>query len=275
KKEMKLAMAEATAAFQRRTFYYTESLAGMGTYQINLVNRKTLFCDNLYALYGLKPQSVPASIQLFSHYIHAEDRERVLEAYKKAYHEGDTPELEYRIIRKDGKLRSFRERSKVMLNNLQEMVIVGAVQDVTAYTTLSETLQLNKTESDRQVLLQGFGEAVVNFGTWIHYLDKGEHLWSDHMYRILGLKPGNTGLTQKFLTSLMQPDDKVKFENEVNLVVSDGRERALEFRLVVNGQVKYMKAGLTLRSTDERRLMITTLQNITASKELYDNLLER
>jgi len=273
--EAQLALAEATAAFQRRTFFYTESLAGMGTYQINLTNHKTLFCDNLYALYGLKPQSVPAGILLFSHYIHADDRQRVLEAYRKAYHAGDTQELEYRIVRKDGKLRSLRERSKVMLNHLQETLIVGAVQDVTAHSTLSEMLQLQKLESDRQVLLQGLGEVMVNFGTWIHHLDKEEHHWSDQMYRIFGLKPGAAGASQNLLTRLMHPDDKVRFDNDTNLCINDSRERMVEFHLVVNGQLRYLRANLSFRNTDEGRMMITTVQNITEFTETHQNLTER
>ncbi len=273
--EAQLALGEATAAFQRRTFFYTESLAGMGTYQINLTNHKTLFCDNLYLLYGLKPQSLPAGIIPFSYYIHADDRERVLEAYKKAYLEGDTPEIEYRIVRKDGKLRWLRERSKVMLNYYQEKVIVGAVQDITAHSNLSETLQLQKLDSDRQLLLQGLGEATANFGTWIYHLDKEEHLWSDQMYRILGLKPAATGLSQHFLTRLMQPDDKVRFDIEAKLCINDGRDRVVEFNLVVNGQLRYLRANMTLRNTEAGRMMITTIQDITEFKETHHSLTEQ
>ncbi|HZH96689.1 MAG TPA: PAS domain S-box protein, partial [Flavisolibacter sp.] len=270
----RLKNAEVDAAFQRHVTNYSENTTATGHYHINLYTRKTIFSDNLYTLYGVKPQSIPASINIFSHYIHIDDRDYVLEAYRKAFYDQENMELEFRVVGKDGKLRHLREKSKMLVNDFNEMIMTGIVQDITVQKKLKDRIQAMKDKLLYIELAQSHDEEAGRQGTWIWNLDDGEMILSDNMYRLLGLKPGTIGITQKYFLKLLHTDDRNRFEAELNAVLKEGKEKQVDIRIVLNGQIRYIKSILKIQTQEDKHIFIAVMRDMTAETQLQQRVAE-
>ena len=74
--------------------------------------------------------------------VHPDDRDKVLEAYRRACDEGGGYSLEYRIIRGDGQLRWIREQTMTQQNDEGKTVqTIGVLQDITEHKQIEQSLR--------------------------------------------------------------------------------------------------------------------------------------
>ncbi|MFA5376257.1 MAG: PAS domain S-box protein [Dehalococcoidia bacterium] len=95
--------------------------------------RMQFFNDQVVTLTGYtEPELVAGTICSIEPLIHSEDRPRVVAAVEKAITEGGIFMVEYRLIHKDGSIRSFNERGRIIYGADNEpLYIDGMIQDVT------------------------------------------------------------------------------------------------------------------------------------------------
>jgi DNA-binding CsgD family transcriptional regulator len=101
---------------------------------------------------------------------------------------------------------------------------------------------------DRQFTLLRHGERIAGLGTWEWTISTGAFLWSDNVFRLFGLEPGEIEPSLEFLLSRIHPDDRARVTNalwamaagaselfdaehviELRIVRSDGTTTALRF----------------------------------------------
>jgi PAS domain-containing protein len=116
---------KALVQFQRQQALYDEQQINFGHWQVNLLTRKTVYSDQFYRIFGLKPNSLAPNISSFINYIHPEDRDKVEASYRQIIYEHAVPDLEYRIIRSDGKTRHILQKAKLLMLEQELMVSVS------------------------------------------------------------------------------------------------------------------------------------------------------
>jgi len=124
------------------------------------VDDDTLFwSDQVYRIFGVEPGQFEATYEAFLSFVHPDDRERVRDAVDAAL-DGTAPyDLEHRVVRPDGTVRTVRERAEVVRDDDGEAVAMnGTVQDVTERV-------------ERRRDLQAFREAVEHAGHSIYWTD--------------------------------------------------------------------------------------------------------
>jgi PAS domain S-box-containing protein len=261
-------------SFFRQQLVMDEQQANIAHWQVHLLTRKTVFSDNYYRIFGLKPNSLPAGFRHFTNYIHPEDRDLVAFANKKMIYEHVPPEIEYRIVRSDGKLRYMSQKAKLVTYG-NEMVIVGLIQDVTVQKMLEKKIaELSEKETIRNFTSQGM-EEMAGIASWVWEITTGEIAWSDNFYRVLGYKPHSIELSQKLLLAYIHPEDQKKFKDNQNLALGQNQETEFEFRLVHRGNIKYMKASFRVMQNKEANLFIGTIQDVTREALLQKQLQQR
>ncbi|HVG40597.1 MAG TPA: PAS domain S-box protein, partial [Chitinophagaceae bacterium] len=241
----------------------------------NLLTRKIFYSDNVYRLYGLKPASLPVSLNIFLNYVHTDDRELVSEATRKILQEHAPPDIEYRIQRQDGKLRYIRQRGKLMLYADSEMVMLVTLQDITA-----ETISKQKhTELKEFLSIQQFAyqqaEEMAGIGSWFWDLEGDKAIWSDSMYGLLGLKPTVMPLTLAVFKRYVYPDDHKLFSDHISQLQYDKKESRFQFRLLISGGVKYISASFKSMNHEGRELFFGTLQDVSQNNLLQQQLTQR
>jgi PAS domain S-box-containing protein len=89
-----------------------QEIAHLGSWELDIVNKKLIWSEEVYRIFGLKPQEFGATYTDFLNAIHPDDRAAVDAAYTSSLSEGkDTYEIDHRIIRKsNGEIRFVHEK---------------------------------------------------------------------------------------------------------------------------------------------------------------------
>ncbi|HYH13857.1 MAG TPA: PAS domain S-box protein, partial [Flavisolibacter sp.] len=261
--------------FHKQRLLFTESSSNSGFWQLNLTTKKFTPSDNFFRLHGLKPQAASASLNSFLNYVHPDDQLLVEGYYQTLRREHSANDIEYRIVRTDGKQRFLRQQAKSMIDDSGQLVLFGLIQDITIIKTLEEKLH-EKTE--RHQLNQyglSIGESLVNTGTWWWNQESGEQYWSDGMYQLLGYKPQSITITQHHVLKLVHPNYRKVFTDSLTLALHEEQESNFEITLSRSGEPLHLRAAFKLFRFEEKRIFIGVFQDITEERKLRQKLSER
>ena len=103
-------------------------------------------------------------------------------------------------------------------------------------------------------------------GTWELDITKNELLWTDENYRIFGLPPG-TALTYEIFLNCVLPEDREYVDTKWKAGMA-GEPYDIEHRLIVDGEVKWVREKAELEFDDEGNCIRGTgfTQDITERK---------
>src|SRR5581483_5720321 len=92
-----------------------ERSAGIGIWDTDLATAMSSGTEQFFRIMGLEPVAYPVPIETLRALRHPEDRERVVQGFRKALTDGsDSYEMEYRIRRPDGETRWIFGRGRVI-----------------------------------------------------------------------------------------------------------------------------------------------------------------
>jgi len=124
----------------------SQEIAHLGSWELDLASNKLTWSDEVYRIFGLKPQEFAATYKAFLDGVHPDDRAAVNDAYLNSLKEGrDSYEIEHKIVRKSsGEIRFVQEKCEHIRDKSSKIVrSVGMVQDITerkkAENELNET----------------------------------------------------------------------------------------------------------------------------------------
>jgi PAS domain S-box-containing protein len=91
-------------------------------------------------------------------------------------------------------------------------------------------------------------ERLANMGSWEFRPDQETWIWSDNMFRILGMEPQAFVPDRDSLYGYIHPDDLENFRDEVHRIAASGTPRPpFEYRLIrPDGGVRYMRASTAM-----------------------------
>jgi PAS domain S-box-containing protein len=139
-----------------------QEIAHLGSWELDIVNNQLKWSDEVYRIFGLKPQEFGATYTDFLNAIHSDDRAAVDAAYSSSLREGrDTYEIDHRIIRKsNGEIRFVHEKCEHFRNESGKIIrSVGMVHDVTEHK-MSE-LALRESEEKYRLLFDRMTEGFA------------------------------------------------------------------------------------------------------------------
>ncbi|MGB9941366.1 PAS domain S-box protein [Methanosarcina sp.] len=118
-----------------------QRIAHLGNWDRNLATGKLYWSDELYRIFGLKPQEFEMTYDIFLDYVHPEDRDYLDKAVKKALN-GGSFDINYRIVSANGEERVVHSQSEVVFNEKNTPVrIRGIIQDITEHIRAEERIQ--------------------------------------------------------------------------------------------------------------------------------------
>src|SRR5581483_3384602 len=113
-------------------------------------------------------------------------------------------------------------------------------------------------------------ERLARSGTWEWDLESDELLWSDNMYRLLGVQPGAVTPSPEYVLSRMHPADRDRVEHELEAARRTGRLPNVTYRVVwADGGVRWLRSFCELADSMDGRpgRMVGAVQDVT---ELVD-----
>jgi len=117
-----------------RLLEQTQSIAHLGSWELDVINNQLTWSNEVYRIFGLNPQEFPATYEAFLDAIHPDDRASVDSCYRNSVAEGkDYYEIEHRIVRKQNNEIRYLHEKCFHVKNESGVVIrsIGMVHDIT------------------------------------------------------------------------------------------------------------------------------------------------
>ncbi|WP_276275956.1 PAS domain-containing response regulator [Haloarcula regularis] len=136
-----------------------QQIAGLGSWTWDIETDVLYWSDQIYRIAGVGPDTWEPTYERFLELVHPDDRDAVTAAVDRTL-AGDSPyDIEHRIVRPDGEVRTVQERGELVREEDGEPVAMnGTVQDVT-----------DRVADQRD--LKAFREAVEHAGHSIYWTD--------------------------------------------------------------------------------------------------------
>lgn len=144
---------EALRASEQR-LKRAQEIAHLGSWELDLINNRLTWSDEVYRIFGLKPQQFAATYEAFLDHVHPDDRAAVNEAYSGSLRDNsDCYEIEHRIVRRDtGETRVVHEKCEHFRDATGRITLLtGMVHDITERKEAEEALRRLNTELEDRV----------------------------------------------------------------------------------------------------------------------------
>ena len=174
-------------------------------------------------------------------------------------------EIVIRVRAKDG---TWRWMSFVGTNLLEESFVDGIVingRDITDKKKDEEELRQSRQDLAR-------AQEIGQIGSWHLDIRRNILTWSEEHYRIFGVAKGTPLCYETFL-DIVHPDDRVYVAKQWEAAMR-GEPYDIEFRIVTNDQVKWLRGKAFVQFEDEGKPLsaIGIAQNITDRKKMEEKL---
>ena len=215
----------------------SQEIAHLGSWELDLVKDRLFWSDEVYQLFGLKPQEFGATYEAFLEGVHPDDRAAVDAAYSGSVKEGkDGYEIEHRIVRKStGEIRYVYEKCQHVKDGNGKIIrSVGMVHDITERKLAEEKLV------DAAVRYRTVADNTYNFEFWLS--PEGQFLYvSPSCERIYGYPPAEFVADPGLRRRVVHPDDLAAFDRHLVEVETERAQHEIEFRILhPNGTVRWI-----------------------------------
>lgn len=126
-----------------------QTLSKMGHWELDLINNSLYWSDEIYRIFGCKPQEFGATYDAFLNYIHPDDRELVNSAYLNHIQKREPYNIVHRIKLPGGEIKYVNERCKTDFDiNGKAIRSIGTVADITERIEFENELKKAKAHAE-------------------------------------------------------------------------------------------------------------------------------
>ncbi|MBO9701827.1 MAG: PAS domain-containing protein [Sporocytophaga sp.] len=129
-----------------------EEMANLGSYEFDIENKKNVWSDQLYRIYGYEPNEFELTEENQLKIIHPDDKEYAKRLFDKWIFQEDAFEYQFKFVRKDSTIGVGYGKVKVIKNENNRVIkVTGFVQDITERVKMLEQLKSLNTELETRV----------------------------------------------------------------------------------------------------------------------------
>jgi DNA-binding NarL/FixJ family response regulator len=98
---------------------------------------------------------------------------------------------------------------------------------------------------EQRLRLYEAAERVATLGSWDWRSDGDEQVWSDNLYRLFGVQPGEISPTREFVLAHTHPDDRERLGRYLESAHRNHGATPVEFRIMCPGRgIRYMRSTM-------------------------------
>jgi len=130
----------------------TQGVAHLGTWEWELTEPHARWSAELYRIYGLSPETYTPSYDNYLKMVHDDDRQRVIDATNRVFHEHVPYSHDERIFRPDGSMRYLHTWAHPVLDDAGKLIrLVGVCQDITDQKLAEEEVKALNADLEHRV----------------------------------------------------------------------------------------------------------------------------
>lgn len=180
------------------------------------------------------------------------------------------------IVQLSTALRSARDEARDSARVLQEQAMELELQteELEHQTQEAQTLSEELEEAHEELKLKSQSQlaeaqALARLGSWEWDIESNHITWSDEMYRLYGLEPGDGPIDYQRFQSLLHPDDRASADAAVRESLESGEPFTFDHRVIrADGQERIFSArGKVIRDEAGNPVrMLGTGQDVTEAR---------
>lgn len=187
---------------QRELLKRAETIAKMGHWYLDVADNNNFYwSDQIFDIFGLKPQDEEPSLEAAIATFHPDDQPVVTEHVRKAIEEGEDFQFRLRVLRSEDEIRhihvtgdcDFDEKGKTR-------ALFGVCQDIT--DLIEKEQQLHESQERLKLAVEG-----GNIGFWDWRIDTGRVAYSEGWASMLGYRVEELEPNIETWKKLSHPDD--------------------------------------------------------------------
>jgi PAS domain S-box-containing protein len=198
---------------------------------------QVLFVNRAYEkIWGRTAESLYADPRSWLEGVHLDDRQHVQEAVQKLPDGEPLDHLECRVVRPDGSISWVRLQAYPVADvQGHPYRIVATAHEFTKRKLAEEQLKRGETYLT-------MAQEMAQMGVWSWNPSSDDMFGSNEFYRIFGLDPAKTKLTRDVFLQSIHPEDRSRYELEINAAVTERRNWELDYRMLLSdGSSKYIQ----------------------------------
>ncbi len=251
-----------------------QEIAHLGNWELDFASNEFHWSDEMYRIFGLKPQKSKINYDTFLNYVHPDDRKHIDNAAKEAL-KGKPSDINFRIILSNEKERIVHSKSEIVFDEKENPVrVIGTTQDITEHKKAEEKIQnlANVVESSTEAIITKSFDGIIT--SW----NKGaEYVYGYSAEEILDkpisiLEPSIlTGETEK-LSQMVKRGEKIQ-QYETLRLRKDGKVINVSLTIfpVFDNQGKITAASIIATDITRRK---EAEEKLRESEEKYRNIVE-
>lgn len=246
-----------------------QRIAKLGSWRFDVESDRIILSDQLCTMFEVKPSPLGETYESFLALIHQDDRPGVVQANVEARAHGSPFDLEFRIVTRDGLVKTMRELGYAQRNAADRIVgLFGTVQDITERKRVETALR----ESEERLLL---ALESANMGTWEWDAVTDSLLCNYWQFLLFGVRAEAGPNTGTEALSRIHADDRARVTAAVHRVREEGVTVGEEFRVVhADGSVHWL-FGSGRPAQDERgrcRHVVGVCLDITERRQNQESM---
>ena len=153
--------ARAELELRQQSLHLMEAqrLANLGSWVWDVPQNSVTWSDQLFDIYGVKPESFRGTFEDFIERLHPDDRVRVAEQITRAFQSGHGFRLEERIIRPDGEMRFLQSTGEIIKDDQgNPLRMLGVCLDVTERKKSESALEQAREQLTQAQKMEALGQ---------------------------------------------------------------------------------------------------------------------
>ena len=171
------------------------------------------------------------------------------------------------MLRKDGSV-FYADINAIRMTLDGKQCVVGIFRDVTARKRADAALR----EREKQL---AESQRIAHIGSWEHNLTTGKVVWSEELYRMLGLDPRKDPADFNIFFEGIHPDDRPLLKKAIDETVKTGKHFSIDYRFNLRDgktRILHAQAELIPDQSGNRVILSGTGQDITEHKKREEEL---
>ena len=268
--EQALQRSEAYLAESKAKLEEAQRITHVGYWEWDLVTDCITWSDEIYRIFGMHPQECPIDLATSRKKIHPDDWQIVARAVEEALAGGVRFDVEARILRPTGEVRTVHTMADVKRNaSGRPYLLFGTNQDITDRKRAEEALKRSEFHL-RQ------GERLAQMGSWAFNPSGFFDYWSQELFQIYGLdQQQGTPTLERYLATL-HPQDRESMAETIKTMIAERGGCDVKKRIVrPDGEQRYIRCvGIPVVEGVVLKGFLGTAMDVT-DQELLTQELER
>ncbi len=255
-----------------------QELSHTGNWELDIKTNKVKWSEEVYRIYGLKPDKNYPTLEKIIEIIHPDDKPKIKRLFGNLPHSiKELKNLQFKIIKNKNEIRYLKTVVKLIRKNDEIVKVAGVLQDITELK-MTEELVIKSEEKLKAAL------NAARQGVWDWRMDENKFYWNEKWNKLIGLNENKFVNEPNKLLDFVHPDDKDKIKQALNTISNNENDLLkCEYRFVIpSGDVIWVLAMGKVFERNDKGLpirMVGTISDITEQKKdsekLRNSLLEK